>query len=90
MASYSSSDTFQQQNSTLSNGYNLFPGTYMSTKVGGEKRSKKPATKKVMKKVKGGCGCGAKTGNTVAVYGGKGSKSRKARKTMRAKSCGKM
>jgi len=65
MSSYNSSDTFQQTASTESNGYNLFPGAYQSTKVGGarKRRSSKTMTKKMkimkkMKKIKGGdCGC---------------------------------
>ena len=65
MSSYNSSDTFQQTASTSSNGYNLFPGAYQSTNVGGarKRRSSKTMTKKMqkmqkMKKTKGGdCGC---------------------------------
>jgi hypothetical protein len=56
MSAYNSSDTFQQSNTTESNGYNLFPAAYMSTKVGGSR--KKSLNKENKDKKKGGdCGC---------------------------------
>ena len=51
-ANYHSSDTFQGVQSTLSNGYNLFPSSYMSKGVGGKRNKKTPKWKKG-----GDCGC---------------------------------
>jgi hypothetical protein len=80
MSNYQSSNTFQQTASTESNGYNVFPGAYQSTGVGGagKRRSgKKAMTKNAKKGMKGGdCGC------NKSIFKG-GAKYRKTMKQMK-------
>jgi hypothetical protein len=85
MSDYHLNNTFQQTASTESNGYNLFPGAYQSTSVGGagkRRSSKKAMTKKAMTKnakkgMKGGdCGC------NKSIFKG-GAKNRKTEKQMK-------
>jgi hypothetical protein len=75
MSDYQSSDTFQQLNTTESNGYNVFPGAYMSKGVGGKRSKSIKKDKKANKdkKRKGGdCGCKANTQqNSLKFFGGK-------------------
>lgn len=80
MSDYQSSNTFQQTASTESNGYNIFPGAYQSTGVGGarKRRSNKKAMTKKMKYTKkgmkgGDCGC------NKSIFKG-GAKNRKTEK----------
>jgi hypothetical protein len=82
MSNYQSSNTFQQTASTESNGYNLFPGAYQSTGVGGagkRRLSKKAMTKKAMtKNAKKGRDCGC----NKSIFKG-GAKYRKTKKQMK-------
>ena len=80
MASYSSSDTFLQSNTTQSNAHNLFPGAYMSKSVGG-KRTRRANIKKIYKKKGGDCGCNKSSQqqqqpalSMSRIFGGKRSK----------------
>jgi len=77
MSNYQSSNTFQQTASTESNGYNVFPGAYQSTGVGGagKRRSSKKAMTKNAKKGRD-CGC------NKSIFKG-GAKYRKTKKQMK-------
>jgi hypothetical protein len=76
MSNYHSSDTFQQLGTTESNGYNLFPGAYMSKGVGGKRRSKslKEDKNKKDKKKGGDCGCSKIMNPSSNLFGGKRTK----------------
>lgn len=82
MSNYNSSSTFQELNSTESNGYNLFPGAYMSKGVGGKRRNKSMKKDKKDKKKGGDCGC-SKSFNAQQskLFGGK----RKQKRSMKQK-----
>jgi hypothetical protein len=88
MSDYQSSNTFQQTASTESNGYNLFPGAYQSTGVGGagKRRSNKKTMTKKMKNAKkgmkgGDCGCNKSIFKGGAKYRKTEKQMKKAKKT---------
>ena len=88
MASYNSSDTFQELSSTESNGYNLFPGAYMSKGVGGSASSKnnRKGNRKGNQIKKGGdCGCSKMNSpaSSSKLFGGR--KSRRSKKEKKEK-----
>jgi hypothetical protein len=95
MSAYNSSDTFQELNSTESNGYNVFPAAYMSTGVGGSRRKNKSLKNKKDKKKGGECGCSKNQSQNQSqqgsfkLFGGKrqnkASKKNKKNKTKKAK-----
>jgi hypothetical protein len=94
MSAYNSSNTFQELKSTESNGYNLFPASYMSKGVGGSRRKKSLKKDKKDKKKGGGCGCSKMINppqnqsqqGSLKFFGGKrGIKNVKKNKTNRKK-----